>query len=183
MSGASVSTHQRIERQLLREPANLPRALERQIAAEAEMHALVDIRLSLLETAVESMRDAAMNLMPPQSLDHLVLRFAHVANHRQIEFARELQLIVIEELLARIVETVDEIIEPDLADTDKQRIVQTRLDLHAQQVEIVVRGARREERMNAERICAAFDAMRQLAHRREVLRGRSPESRYAPTPA
>ena len=73
-----------------------------------------------------------------QAFEHLVLRFAHMADHRQIEFARELELLVIEELLARIVETRDEIVQPDLTDTHEPRIIQARRDLLAQHAQIVV---------------------------------------------
>src|SRR5262249_33709384 len=143
---------ERIERQLRREPPDLQRALERYVAAEAEMHAVIDERLCLLETAVERVRDAAMNVVTPQPFQHLILRFPHMADHGQIEFARELELLVVIELLRLVVEPFHEIIEPDFAQTDKARIVETCLDLHAQHVEIGGLRLRREKRMNAERI-------------------------------
>ena len=64
-----------------------------------------DERLRLLETAIERMRNTAMHLMPAQPFQHLVLRFTHMTDCRQIELMRELQLLVIEELLTRIVES------------------------------------------------------------------------------
>jgi len=53
----------RIEWQLRRETADLQGALERQVAAETEMHALIEKRLGLLKTAVEGMGNAAMHAM------------------------------------------------------------------------------------------------------------------------
>ena len=107
ISGASVSSTIAVERQLLREPPNLPRALEREIAAETKMHALRDECLSLLETAVERMRDAAFArrcTRKPLSTLSCDLRTWQITGRSNSRAS--LQLFVVEELLARIVETV-----------------------------------------------------------------------------
>lgn len=165
---------ERVERQLPGEPPDLPRALERHVAAEAELEPLREIRVGLLEAAVERMRDAAPHARAPQPGQHAILRFAHVAHDRQIELAREPQLRVIEELLAALVEPRHEVVETDLADADEARIVEARLDFHAQPVEVFVARMRRVHRMNAERIHRAARRMRERAHRREV---RAPDAR------
>src|SRR5471032_9232 len=102
------------------------------------------------------MRDTEFDGEHPQALEHFVLRFAHMADHRQIELACELELLVIEEGLARVVETRYEIVEPDLADTHKSRVPHTRGNLLAQHAQIVVVCARREQRVNAERVSTTF---------------------------
>ena len=58
-----------------------------------------EIRFGLLEAAVERMRDTAPHAESAQPGEHAILRLAHVAQHGQVEFARELQLPLVEELL------------------------------------------------------------------------------------
>jgi hypothetical protein len=92
-----------------------------------------------------------------------------MADHRQIEVACELELLVIEEGLAGIVETGYKIVQPDLTDTHKPRVPHTRGNLLAQHAQIVILCARREQRVNAERVSTAFNAMRKLTHAVEIL--------------
>ncbi len=104
MSGASVPTTSASNGNRAARRRICARALERQIAAEAQMHALIDEGLRLLEAAVER---SAMPRWPgaAQSPDDLVLRFAHMAKiTRQIELPRDLFLAVVEELLPGVVE-------------------------------------------------------------------------------
>ena len=92
--------HDRVVRQRTRQRTDPQRALVRGRAAEPEPEAEREIVVGLLPAAVERVRDAgrvgavAAASHATQARQHRVLRATPVQQHRQVEVARDLQLLV-----------------------------------------------------------------------------------------
>ena len=85
--------HQRLQRQVGGQAADLQRALEGHRAAEAQLEAQLDEGQRLLRAAVEGVRDAAGTPVDAAQLpEQRVGRAAHVQDHRQAGAARQLEL-------------------------------------------------------------------------------------------
>ncbi|MNN02132.1 hypothetical protein D3C81_1147800 [compost metagenome] len=166
--------HDGLERQFRREPADLSGAGEGQVAAETELHAVLDVAARLLVTAVEGVCNALPHAHAAQLRIDLILRLAYMQQHRKIEIARDLHLLGVEPRLVGGVQPRDEEVEADFADGDEARVVHRRSHLASQFVQIRLPGAGCTEGMDAERVDAEGAAarlgagMRQRAHGTEV---------------
>jgi hypothetical protein len=148
--------HDRLDRQFGGQAADLPRAGKRHVAAESELHAVGHVVVRLIVTAVERMGDTLPHARATQLRQDLVLRLAHVQQHRQVEVARDLQLLRVQPGLMGGVEPRHEEVEPDFANGNEARVVDRRRHLAAQFIEIGLPGGPRVQRVDAERIDAAW---------------------------
>ena len=107
--------HQGIQRQLLRQLAQVKRAFIGQCTTKSKLETHLDEDFGLLHAAVERMGNAATNRQFAQALEQLVGGTAHMQDHRQVELARQLQLRAVEKILLHRVEPGHKIVESDLA--------------------------------------------------------------------
>ncbi len=124
--------------------------------------------LGLVRAAVEGMHDAATHGDAIEVLEQRIGRAAHVHDHRQLEIARDAQLLLEEPLLALTVEAGFVEVDTDLADGDEALVVERRCRglAHAPDV-VLVRGADAQW-VDAERVRETV-AMRGRAHLAEMV--------------
>ena len=87
--------------------------------AEAQLEAETNELIGLLATAVEGVRDAALDADTAQAFQNLINRTPYVQQHRQIQITSELQLGQVNTFLKRCIESRHEEIKPDLADGNR----------------------------------------------------------------
>ncbi|MPN30066.1 hypothetical protein SDC9_177523 [bioreactor metagenome] len=124
-------------------------------AAEAQLEAHVDEGLRLLLAAVEGMRDAARHRHVTQMLEQPVGRAPHMKNYGQIKAPRQLQLGAVELLLPRGIQPRHEEVKADLPNRHQALITARIRQRLLQRGEVVLRSARRVQRVNAQGVAVA----------------------------
>ena len=130
--------HQRLGRQVTRQGTQLARALEGQHAAEAEPETEIEVLPGLLQAAVEGVGDATGNPRAAQRGEYLVVRLAHVQQHRQPRRGGDRQLRVEQRALALGIGIVDVEVETDLA--DGHGVAGGQFGLEGREIGLAVRG-------------------------------------------
>ena len=128
-------------------------------------------RLSLLQTSIKSMCNAANNRRGPQYFQERIAALAHMHDHWQAQLPRQMHLLRIKPFLPgagrRRGERGDEKIQPNLAHRHQLRVTLPLLQLGPQRGDVALLRLRGKQRVNAQRV-AVPRGVRQIAHRLPV---------------
>ena len=131
-----------------RKPANLQRTRPGHGPTETQTKALGDIGLGLLLAAIEGVRDPFVNTCLPHMLENEILCPANMQQDRQIKFTGDPQLGKQESHLTLPIQARYEMVETDLANRHKARIVQRRSHNFPQGHQVFIPGGIHAHRMN-----------------------------------